>query len=90
MTRGFRPERGRPILRSGVNFSPQRSMPHFTFFDHFLTYVSISIFISISMHLGLRFGMFFEAENVILFPDFDAIFCVHFGVAFRIDCELEL
>ena len=42
------------------------------------------------MHLGLRFGMFFEAENVILFPDFHAICRVHFGVAFRTDLELEL
>ena len=81
---------GRPILRSGVNLSPQRSIAYFTFFVNFLTHVSISIFISISMHLGLRFGMFFEAENVILFPDFHAICRVHFGVAFRTDLELEL
>ena len=73
-----------------MNLSPQRSIPHFTFFDHFLTYVSISIFISISMQFGLRFAMFFEAENAILFPDFDAVFGVHFGVAFRIDLEFEL
>ena len=42
------------------------------------------------MHLGLRFGMFFEAGNVILFADFHAIWRVHFGVAFRTDLELEL
>ena len=42
------------------------------------------------MQFGLRYAMFFEAENAILFPDFDAVFGVHFGVAFRTDLELEL